>query len=153
VLDNSWRFAGFPAYNLAHEIGHNLGLRHVNQGPPDPQCKLASDACTRWPYTSPKIQTAGYDVPNLRLVSATNHYDLMSYCSDALGSTIWISPYSYRLLFDGNLVPSLSPPKPGTCSTPAFSFITNFPASRELEPARVAPTLSETPRDLLQVSG
>jgi cytoskeletal protein CcmA (bactofilin family) len=43
----------------------------------------------------------------------------MSYCINNNVTNLWVSPYTYWTLYDNGLAPSLSPPKPGTCGTPA----------------------------------
>jgi hypothetical protein len=74
----------------AHEIGHNLGLRHVNT---IDSCG-AEDPNTDWPYTDASIQDYGWD-PKTRQVIDKSYYDIMSYCEPR-----WISAYHYRKTFD-----------------------------------------------------
>ncbi len=113
--------AGFGRNVLAHEVGHNLGLRHVPLAMP-PLCnRVASDdeSTVWWPYSDPTIQFPGYDaslaVP--RRVEAATNFDLMSYCATAEADNIWISPFHYLTLFNNRLSPSLAPGTPKAAVT------------------------------------
>ena len=68
---------------IAHEIGHNMSLRHAPCGGPD---SLEPE----YPYQDGTIGAWGYDPEDRRLVSPNSH-DLMSYCDPA-----WISEYSFE---------------------------------------------------------
>jgi hypothetical protein len=87
---------------LAHEIAHNLGGRHTNRNPSG--CN-SNDPNTDWPpeYTDSTIHEIGFDVETRRVVPATK-LDVMSYCSPPR-SNIWMSPFTYRKLFNGNFQP------------------------------------------------
>lgn len=74
---------------MAHEIGHNLGLRHPNT--PD-ACK-AWDPNTDWPYTNATIQEYGWDSRTSQVIAST-YTDMMSYCEP----NEWISPFHYNKL-------------------------------------------------------
>jgi hypothetical protein len=79
---------------LAHELAHNFGLRHPNT----PDSCGAADPSTDWPGNSALTGEAGFDTA-ARTVVPKNRFDLMSYCSPP-ASNIYISPFSYRKLFD-----------------------------------------------------
>ena len=79
---------------VAHELGHNMGLRHA-------PCGSAAGPDPSFPYPNGAIGAWGYDFGRGRLVPATRK-DLMSYC----GPT-WTSDYhftnalSHRLADEG----------------------------------------------------
>ena len=68
--------SGFPA-TLAHELGHNLGLRHA-------PCGFPAGVDPRFPYDDGSIGVWGYtfgaDGDPGRLLNPEGYYDLMSYC-------------------------------------------------------------------------
>lgn len=87
------------AFTMAHEVGHNLGLRHVNTAD---GCG-ASDSTTDWPYTDATIQEVGFDVAAEAIVPA-DKFDVLSYCSPP-STNIWISPHDYKKLVSGDFNP------------------------------------------------
>jgi hypothetical protein len=93
-------------FTLAHEVAHNLGLRHTNllDG-----CG-AQDAGTDWPYPDSTIQEVGFDATEGKAYVETKK-DLMTYCSPP-ADNIWISPHSYRKLLDGQFEPQGTDPLP-----------------------------------------
>ncbi len=83
---------------LAHEVAHNLGLRHPDLGAGS--CGSA-DSNSDWPHPSDSIQDVGYDPTNSLLFRRPKEFkDLMSYCRPQ-----WISPFHYNQLFDANSRP------------------------------------------------
>ena len=69
---------------IAHELGHNLSMRHAPCGSParvDPA----------YPYLGGTTGVWGYKTDGNQLVSPNTHYDLMSYCGPP-----WISDYSFH---------------------------------------------------------
>ena len=67
---------------IAHEVGHNLGLRHAPCGDP-------RNVDPAFPHRGGTIGAWGYDFAEGRPVSPWTH-DLMSYCYPR-----WISPYQF----------------------------------------------------------
>ena len=75
---------GIPhAEVLAHEVGHNLSLRHAPCGNP---AQLDPD----YPYPDGNIGVYGYDIRSEELVNPLTP-DLMSYCHPQ-----WISDYNFK---------------------------------------------------------
>jgi uncharacterized protein (TIGR03437 family) len=147
---------------VAHEIGHNLGLRHATflpgkaKGCPRPagdDCGIAKVPGTPpvnspfWPYEDPTIQTPGYDVERHALVPAGN-FDFMSYCYNATGSNIWVSPAYFQKLFDNKLAPTEAPCPP--LKKPEASQARECTTSLYPETSR---KLSEAAQDYMIVSG
>jgi hypothetical protein len=85
-------------HTLAHEVAHNFGRRHTNRAD---GCN-ANDAFTDWSYADSTIQEAGFDPLTMQAVSAASH-DIMSYCAPPIN--IWISPHTYKKLFEGQWAP------------------------------------------------
>lgn len=76
-------FAAPESDVIAHEIGHNMSLRHAPCGNPD---FLEPE----YPYPDGTIGAYGYD-PVGRWLIPSNSPDLMSYCGPA-----WVSEYSFK---------------------------------------------------------
>jgi TolB protein len=101
------------AFTLAHEIGHNYGLRHTNLSD---GCG-AQDGTTDWPYGDSTIQETGFDVAAKKPVPAAR-LDLLSYCSPP-GTNIWVSPFDYKKLVQGDFNPqSVGERRPAGAAAP-----------------------------------
>jgi len=98
---------------LVHEIAHNLGAQHAWT-----PTAAADSACFRdegvdirvdptWPYPdTPHIQEFGLDLYSQPpVVYPPSNYDVMAYCTQP-----WISPYTYRKLFDSPFLQPQTPP-------------------------------------------
>ncbi|OAI41416.1 hypothetical protein AYO38_03805 [bacterium SCGC AG-212-C10] len=82
---------------IAHEVAHNLGRRHPNR---EPSGCGAVDPGTDWTNPTATIGELGLWVAEKQLMLPTSG-DLMSYCSQR-----WISPYTYKKLFEANFFES-----------------------------------------------
>ena len=88
---------------LVHEIAHNLGAQHAwsPTNKEDAGCFRAEGVDIRvdpdWPYAqTPHIQEVGLDLySDPPVVYAPSVYDMMAYCTQP-----WISPHTYRKIFD-----------------------------------------------------
>ncbi len=112
----------FTAKNVAHELGHLVGLRHTNLNQPPACLKKAEDSCTTWPYQDPTIQYPGYNV-GLETLVPKSFFDIMSYCSDPAADNIWISPFDYVTLFQNNLAPSVAPENSTEACNPILDLL------------------------------
>ena len=74
---------------LAHEVGHNLNLKHApcgGAGSPDPE----------FPYTNGSIGVWGYDFRDGTVVSPDRRRDIMGYCYERG----WLSDYFFEKVID-----------------------------------------------------
>lgn len=72
-----------------HEVGHAHGRQHA-------PCGLGGQSSDpAYPYSGAQLGVWGYDIVSRRLLSPTQHKDVMSYCDPR-----WISDYQYGELFD-----------------------------------------------------
>ena len=79
---SSFSHSQVPSGTVAHELGHNMGLRHA-------PCGSAPGPDPSFPYPDGTIGAWGYDFGRARLVPATRR-DHMSYCDPA-----WTSDYHF----------------------------------------------------------
>ncbi len=94
-IGNPYSVGRPTASTFAHELGHNLNLRHApcgNAGGPDPA----------YPYSAGSIGIWGYE-PNIgmavgRLMDPDHWKDLMGYCNPR-----WISDYHFKKAMDFRL--------------------------------------------------
>ncbi|MBL8174991.1 MAG: choice-of-anchor D domain-containing protein [Bryobacterales bacterium] len=85
---------------LAHEMGHNFGLRHPNT---TDSCKAWDDE-TDWPNSSSSVvQELGYAAATAEPRRPGLFQDLMSYCY----SNLWISQFHYEKLMRSHMVPQM----------------------------------------------
>ena len=91
-----WSFSLPVVDVMAHELGHNMNLRHAPCGP------VGASADPSYPYPSGSIGAWGYDFRDGGKLVQSSTPDLMSYCHPQ-----WISDYSftnalrYRLFDEG----------------------------------------------------
>ena len=74
---------------LAHEVGHNLSLRHAPCGDPN-------GVDQAFPYPEGSIGVWGYDFGNGSVVSPDQSEDIMTYCF----SWPWLSDYNFEKVID-----------------------------------------------------
>ena len=87
---NGWVSYGKPwATELAHEVGHNLDLRHAPCGGPD-------FLDPNFPYSDGSIGVWGYDFRDGSLVDPAFRRDIMGYCYDQG----WLSDYFFERVID-----------------------------------------------------
>lgn len=91
----------------AHEIGHNLSLRHAPCGDPD-------NVDPRFPYRNGLIGEVGYSTRKNAVRPADSFHDLMTYCDP-----VWVSDYSYErvLAYHRSIAEQQAPVAQSTPST------------------------------------
>ena len=90
---NGWVGIGKPEdAELAHEIGHNLDLRHA-------PCGGAGGVDPNFPYPTGKIGVWGYDSREGSVLSPRRIPDVMGYCYRG-GQTSWLSDYYFEKVID-----------------------------------------------------
>ncbi|HRV92409.1 MAG TPA: hypothetical protein P5526_09640 [Anaerolineae bacterium] len=102
---------------LAHEIAHNLGAQHAwsPTATEDAGCFKSDGTDIQvdpgWPYDfTPNIQEFGIDLySDPPIIYPPDTYDMMSYCTRP-----WISPFTYRKIFDSPFLQpdGVTPPIP-----------------------------------------
>ena len=115
-----WRGAGIIGYpvavgaasaeTLAHELGHNMDLRHA-------PCGGTGDADKDYPHEGGIIGVWGYDVHARRLVDPFLYRDVMGYCAPN-----WVSDYHFVKAMDfreNEEAGLVGPPRGGTAAASA----------------------------------
>ena len=117
----------------AHEVGHNMTLRHSpcgDAGSPDPAFPFPDGSIGRW----------GYDFQHSRVISPEFRKDLMGYCIPA-----WISDYHFRKAMNHRLATRETPAEP---AVPEQTLMLWGSASHEevlLEPAFLVEAVPDMP--------
>jgi len=90
---NGWVSIGKPEdAELAHEVGHNLDLRHA-------PCGGAGGTDPDFPYPTGKIGKWGYDSREGSVLSPRRIPDVMGYCYRG-GQKSWLSDYYFEKVID-----------------------------------------------------
>jgi len=90
AIDGDWVSMGKPwDEEFAHEVGHNLDLRHAPCGDP-----LNTDP--DFPHSGGGVGAWGYDFRDGTLISPAYHKDIMGYCYDQG----WLSDYYFQKVID-----------------------------------------------------
>jgi uncharacterized protein (TIGR03437 family) len=132
---------------FAHEIGHNMGLRHVFKADPANGCPIpigdAKDSA--WPFPDPTIQSQGYFQPTFQVLPPSLD-DLMSYCRPA--NRLWISPYSAQVIYENGMTPPKGPERQ--------IVFGDLPMATQLSPelakSKQALPTAQAPREVAQTS-
>ncbi len=135
-------YIGYPvsvgrprADTYAHELGHNLSLRHA-------PCGDALGTDQRFPYDDGSSGMWGYDFERGMLVDPGEYRDLMGYCTPD-----WVSDYHFIKAMQYRLDEEGTGPQPGP---PEQTLMLWGSASSEevlLEPAFLVEAVAEVPSD------
>ncbi len=135
--------AGVYQRVVAHELGHNFGLRHAPCGA-DP-----SSVDPAWPtgpaYAGAHTGVFGWDPLGDAIRDPASTWDHMSYCGDT--STTWTSDYGYRLAL-GYLEAAQAALPLGAAAAHVPSLLVSGRVSDgtfELDPAHVVETAPRSP--------
>ncbi len=90
---------------VAHEFGHNLGIRHAPCGNP-------AGVDDFYPYANATLGRVGWDRNSGNFLDPSTNRDLMSYCGPR-----WISDYNYRMMLAWRVASPLGAP-PGAPVAP-----------------------------------
>ncbi len=97
-------FSDLNPGTIAHELGHNLSLRHA-------PCGGASGLDAGYPHAAGTIGDWGYDFRNGGRLVTPNSYDLMSYCEpDWVGSYHFEKALRFRLTDEGTVGAAVAGP-------------------------------------------
>jgi hypothetical protein len=80
---------------LAHEMGHNYGLKH----PTTSDSCGAFDFFPDWPYQTVTVEALSYDVLAQQQILPGTRHDMMGYCP----TDFWISRFHYKKLLNSSL--------------------------------------------------
>jgi uncharacterized protein YjdB len=80
--------AEFSRFNLAHELGHAMGLRHA-------PCGGAAGPDPAYPFQGGQTGSYGVDVAGGGLLKGPTSTDIMGYCESK-----WVSAYNYNIVMD-----------------------------------------------------
>jgi hypothetical protein len=95
---------GSGALIFGHELVHDYNIYHTNTSD---GCG-SNDSNTKFPYASSSIQEVGYNPATGKIYDPALTHDLMSYCPSGGSKQGWISPYTWKTMFN-NLAPVLAP--------------------------------------------
>jgi hypothetical protein len=79
-----WDYASSGPGVAAHEFGHNFGALHA-------KCGATSGVDSKYPVSTGRLDTYGFDIVSGTLYAPNAYYDIMSYCKPS-----WVSSYMYN---------------------------------------------------------
>ena len=124
---------GMSADTYAHELGHNMTLRHApcgGAGSPDPAFPSPHGSIGKW----------GYDFEFGRLISPSRYKDLMGYCSPN-----WVSDYHFLKAMRHRLETEAAPSDPAPAERTLMLWGNASGEEVLLEPAFVVDAVPEVP--------